>query len=54
MTHSYYASDRKVIKDRAYGYQKKEYGYVKKMAINFSVPFSSGSLMATLNDMLKW
>ena len=54
MTKSYYASDRKVIPKRAYGYQKKEYGYVNKVQISFSVPFSSGSLMSTTGDMLKW
>jgi CubicO group peptidase (beta-lactamase class C family) len=54
MTKSYYASDRKVIPKRAYGYQKKEYGYVNKTQINFSIPFSSGSLMSTVGDMLKW
>lgn len=54
MNHSYYASDRKIIDKRAYGYQKNEYGYVNKTVINFSVPFSSGSLMSTAADMLKW
>lgn len=54
MNQSYYASDRKVIYKRAYGYHKKEYGYVNKSVISFSVPFSSGSLMSTLSDMLKW
>jgi CubicO group peptidase (beta-lactamase class C family) len=54
MNNSYYASDRKIIKNRAYGYHKKSYGYVNKTIINFSVPFSSGSLMATVEDMLKW
>jgi CubicO group peptidase (beta-lactamase class C family) len=54
MTHSYYASDRKVIYKRAYGYQKKESVYVNKTMISFSVPFASGSLMSTADDMLKW
>jgi CubicO group peptidase (beta-lactamase class C family) len=54
MTQSYYATDRRVINRRAYGYHKKEYGYVNKTVINFSVPFSSGSLMSTAGDMLKW
>jgi len=54
MKQSYYASDRKVINRRAYGYHKKEYGYVNKTVISFSVPFSSGSLMSTAGDMLKW
>jgi CubicO group peptidase (beta-lactamase class C family) len=54
MLHSRYATDKQIIKQRAYGYQKKESGYVNKTIINFSVPFSSGSLMSTLGDMLKW
>ncbi|ESU19812.1 beta-lactamase [Flavobacterium enshiense DK69] len=54
MNNSYYASDRKIIKNRAYGYHKKKDGFVNKTIINFSVPFSSGSLMSTLEDMLKW
>jgi CubicO group peptidase (beta-lactamase class C family) len=54
MTQSYYASDRQVIKNRAYGYHKKEYGYVNKTVISFTVPFSSGALMSTIGDMLKW
>lgn len=54
MDNSYYASDRKIIHSRASGYQKKESGYVNKTLINYSVPFASGSLMSTTNDMLKW
>ncbi|MEY8759849.1 serine hydrolase domain-containing protein [Chryseobacterium tongliaoense] len=54
MTHSYYATDRQIIPNRAYGYHKKEHGYVNKTMISFSVPFSSGSLMSTVDDMLKW
>ncbi|AZA80471.1 serine hydrolase [Chryseobacterium lactis] len=54
MSHSYYASDRKIIPKRAYGYHKKENGFVNKTVISFSVPFSSGSLMSTVDDMLKW
>lgn len=54
MNQSYYASDIKIIHKRAYGYHKKESGYVNKTIINFSVPFSSGSLMSTVADMLKW
>ena len=54
MIQSRYATDRQIINKRAYGYQKKESGYVNKTSINFSVPFSSGSLMSSLSDMLKW
>ncbi|WP_390451241.1 serine hydrolase domain-containing protein, partial [Chryseobacterium sp. Alg-005] len=54
MKNSYYASDRKVIKNRAYGYHKKDDGYVNKTMINFSVPYASGSLMSTVEDLVKW
>ncbi|ULQ55849.1 beta-lactamase family protein [Flavihumibacter rivuli] len=54
MNNSRYATDRQIITKRAYGYQKKETGYVNKTIINFSVPFASGALMSTLSDMLKW
>ncbi|AZB29446.1 serine hydrolase domain-containing protein [Chryseobacterium balustinum] len=54
MSNSYYATDRRVIKNRASGYHQKSYGYVNKSVISFSVPYASGSLMSTLEDMLKW
>jgi len=54
MSHSRYASDIAIVKDRAYGYQKKDSGYVNKSKISFTIPFSSGSLMSTADDMLKW
>jgi CubicO group peptidase (beta-lactamase class C family) len=54
MSQSCYASDRKVIHQKAYGYQKKESGYVNKTIISYSIPFSSGALMSTSGDLLKW
>ena len=54
MNQSYYATDRQLIYKRAYGYQKKNSGYVNKTVISYSIPFASGSLMSTVTDMLKW
>ena len=54
MNQSYYATDRQLIYKRAYGYQKKDSGYVNKTVISYSIPFASGSLMSTITDMLKW
>lgn len=54
MNHSYYATESQIINKRAYGYHKKESGYINKTIINYSIPFSSGSLMSTASDMLKW
>ena len=54
MQHSRYASDIAIIPNRAYGYQKKSNQFVNKIKISFSIPYASGSLMSTLDDMLKW
>ena len=54
MTQSRYASNKMIVKHRAYGYQKKGNVYLNKTVINFSVPFSSGSLMSTVDNMLMW
>lgn len=54
MQQSRCASDRQIIINRAGGYQKKESGYVNKTIISYSVPFSSGALMSTVGDLLKW
>ena len=54
MTNSRYASDVAIIKKRAYGYQQKNNQYVNKTRISFNIPYASGSLMSTLEDMLKW
>ncbi len=54
MSASCYASDQVLIPQKAYGYHKKESGYVNKTIISYSIPFSSGALMSTANDLLKW
>lgn len=38
MNQSDYATDREIIKNKAYGYQKKESGYVNKTIINLVFP----------------
>lgn len=54
MSHSGYASDAALVNNRAYGYHQKAQGFVNKNSISFNIPFSSGSLMSTAGDMLKW
>ncbi|MFT5295922.1 MAG: CubicO group peptidase (beta-lactamase class C family) [Colwellia sp.] len=53
MTDSRYANDREVIKNRASGYHEKGQ-YTNKMMVSLTIPYSSGSLMSTVDDMLKW
>lgn len=53
MKSSQYASYSEVIKNRAYGYHQKD-EYVNKNFVSLSLPYASGSLMSTADDMLKW
>ncbi len=54
MASTYFASDKNIIPHRAYGYHKKEQGYVNKRQISYTIPFSAGSLMSTVSDLLRW
>ncbi len=53
MNNSRYASDREIVKNRAYGYHNKGM-FTNKMQVSLSIPYASGSLMSTVDDMLKW
>ncbi|MBF03102.1 MAG: serine hydrolase [Flavobacterium sp.] len=53
MISSSYASHKKVIKKRASGYHLKE-EFVNNTFISFSLPYASGSLLSTVDDLLKW
>lgn len=54
MQHTYYASDRQIIKNRAYGYHGKDSLFVNKTCINYDAAYSAGALMSTTGDLLKW
>ncbi|MDF2157109.1 serine hydrolase domain-containing protein [Algoriphagus sp. CAU 1675] len=53
MNDSRYASDRELVKNRAYGYHDRG-GYTNKMWVSLNIPFASGSLMSTVDDLLIW
>ncbi len=53
MKDSRYASDRAVILNRAYGYHQRN-GFTNKMHISLNIPYASGSLMSTLDDLVLW
>ena len=53
MNSSQYASHTKVIKNRASGYHDRD-GYINSRYVSFNLPYSAGSLMSTVDDMLKW
>ncbi len=53
MTVSQFASHRRVIENRASGYQNKD-GYTNTRHISFSIPYASGSLMSSVDDLFAW
>ena len=53
MTNSRQANDADVIKNRAYGYEKKE-NYIVKEYVNSSMAIGAGSLLSTTKDLYIW
>lgn len=53
MTDSQYASHSNLIQNRASGYHNKN-GYINNRYISLTIPYSSGSLMSTVDDMFTW
>ena len=54
MTSSRYGSHKELIKNRAFGYQTEGDGYRNADYLSMSLPYAAGSLMSTVDDMLKW
>jgi len=54
MSTSYYGSKSKLIKNRAYGYQKRDDAYVNGKYISMHIPYAAGSLMSTVDDLYTW
>jgi len=53
MKSSYYGSSTKLIKNRASGYEKTD-EFVNAPYISLTLPYAAGSIMSTVDDMLKW
>ena len=54
MTNSRYGSKTELIKNRARGYQPEGDGYRNADYLSMSLPYAAGSLMSTVDNMLKW
>ena len=54
MHNSYYGSMKQLIKNRAYGYQQNDQGYVNADYLSLTLPYAAGSLMSNVDDLLKW
>lgn len=54
MTNSRYGKMKELIKKRAVGYSEAENRYTNADYISLTIPYAAGSLMSTVDDMLKW
>ncbi len=54
MTNSLYGNDKKIIKNRAYGYQPDGDGFANADYLSMLLPYSAGSIMSTVEDLYKW
>lgn len=54
MNNSYYGSHQEVIKNRASGYNKRNGKFSNAQYISLTLPYAAGSIMSTVDDMLKW
>jgi CubicO group peptidase (beta-lactamase class C family) len=54
MENSYYGSQSKLIKNRASGYSPTEGGFKNADYLSLTLPYAAGSLMANVDDMVKW
>ncbi|WP_405606104.1 serine hydrolase [Polaribacter sp. Asnod1-A03] len=53
MKSSYYGSHSQLIKNRASGYQKNK-EFTNAQYISLTLPYAAGSIMSSVDDMLKW
>ena len=53
MKNSYYGSMKKIIKNRASGYQDRN-GFVNADYLSLTLPYAAGSIMSTVDDLLIW
>lgn len=54
MNSSYYGSTSRIIKNRAYGYNKNDDGYINADFLSMTQPYAAGSLLSTVDDLYKW
>lgn len=54
MTHSYYASESKIAKNKAHGYQMGDKGLMIASYLDHTWPYAAGSLCSSVEDLAKW
>lgn len=54
MQNTYYCSNSKAVKNKAYGYDYSPDGLQQKQYLNHAWPYAAGSLCSTTEDLLIW
>jgi CubicO group peptidase (beta-lactamase class C family) len=54
MSASHYCNERKIVKNRAHGYDVSPAGLMLKGYIDHTYPYSAGSLCSTAGDLVAW
>jgi hypothetical protein len=54
MSNSLYASDVKIVKNRAYGYSKGAKGVENASYLSMTQPYAAGAIQSTVEDLFKW
>ena len=49
-----YDNHEDILKNRATGYEKNEYGYVNSNYLDMSIPYAAGSMYSTVEDLYLW
>lgn len=54
MRDSHYCNERKIVKNRAHGYDMSPAGLTLKAYLDHTYPYAAGSLCSTAGDLLTW
>lgn len=54
MLSSNYGSTKEIIKNRASGYQNEQNIFINSDYISLTLPYAAGSILSTVDDLLKW
>jgi CubicO group peptidase (beta-lactamase class C family) len=54
MLSSNYGSTKEIIRNRASGYQNEQNIFINSDYISLTLPYAAGSILSTVDDLLKW
>ena len=54
MSHTYFVSERSIVRYRAQGYSSGKHGFEHAQYLNMDWPYAAGSIESTVLDLAKW